>query len=858
MIIKSISLNNIRSYASPEPIQLTTGVTLFEGDIGSGKSTILSAVEFALFGLGEIDGPYLLRHGARTGSVLLAFEVNGKEYKVYRSLERKRTNISQKEGYIVEDGLRTDYSVTEMKIRILEILNFNEIPRPKTSSLIYRYAIFTPQEMMKEVLFQPVERRLETLRRAFEIEDYSIVNNNASIMLTWLENESKILERQTQDITDKRILLEKEQKKIEEDTGYLARILEEFNVLNENRQQIAAEIEALQSKKELVQRLQAEIPLMQKALQEKVELLKENRERCKRLTDDLSEIANAEKLLITIGPMHEEYEAKKAKLDQLEPSIIEIQELTNKKSQQTTAIEREKTHLEKAIRELESTLTAEKEKICKQKIATLKIPEMSETETRLSKEVEELPTVSDLLASLSQENSATKQDVKNKRERVRELKDELAELRKIGIGAPCPKCKQELTQAHYSKVEQDYLNEIENLEGKVTDLSSKAEEIDAEIVDNSAKEKTLKDAEKKLNKLRPELAKLKQQEETLKEDEENFGKKQGVLEENQKSLSQEDYAQNERNQLAETLAKLEELSPVQNEYETTKGRIKALEKMKAQEQYLTAKEKASKKGKVTEELTENQNKVEALDNEVKGRKELIEQKQNEYDQEKSVLQKLKDLDAKKEDFDRKLQGKNGELVGKRKDIQRSEEESKRIAGEIQTMEDQLLKLQELNQYQLWLSELFIPAVKLIETNVLANINSEFNSLFQKWLSHLLEGGDITVRVDENFTPIIEQNGYEMEVDSLSGGEKTSVALAYRLALNVMVKKVCEAMQSNLLILDEPTDGFSREQLFRLRDILSELKCEQVIAVSHESELEGFVDKIYRITKEAGESKITAA
>ena len=441
---------------------------------------------------------------------------------------------------------------------------------------------------------------------------------------------------------------------------------------------------------------------------------------------------------------------------------------------------------------------------------------------------------------------------------MRELKDELAELRKIGIGAPCPKCKQELTQAHYSKVEQDYLNEIENLEGKVSELSSKAEEIDAKIVDNSAKEKTLKDAERKLNKLRPDLAKLKQQEETLKEDEESFRKKQGVLEENQKLLSQEDFAQNERKQLAETLVTLEELSPVQKEHEATKGRIKALEKMKAQEQYLTAKEKASKKGKVTEELAENQNKVEALDNEVKGRKELIEQKQKEYDQEKPVLQKLKDLEAKKEDFDRKLQGKNGELVGKRKDIQRSEEESKRIAGEIKTMEDQLLKLQELNQYQLWLSELFIPAVKLIETNVLANINSEFNSLFQKWLSHLLEGGDITVRVDENFTPIIEQNGYEMEVDSLSGGEKTSVALAYRLALNVMVKKVCEAMQSNLLILDEPTDGFSREQLFRLRDILSELKCEQVIAVSHESELEGFVDKIYRITKEAGESKITAA
>ena len=59
-------------------------------------------------------------------------------------------------------------------------------------------------------------------------------------------------------------------------------------------------------------------------------------------------------------------------------------------------------------------------------------------------------------------------------------------------------------------------------------------------------------------------------------------------------------------------------------------------------------------------------------------------------------------------------------------------------------------------------------------------------------------------------------------------------------------------------LDEPTDGFSHEQMFRLRGILKELNCEQVITVSHETELESFVDKIYKITKENGESKITVA
>jgi exonuclease SbcC len=436
----------------------------------------------------------------------------------------------------------------------------------------------------------------------------------------------------------------------------------------------------------------------------------------------------------------------------------------------------------------------------------------------------------------------------------------LDELRKIGIGAPCQKCKQQLTQTHYSKVERDYFSEMENLQKKLEEISKKVLETNSRILENSAKEKDLKKKEKKLNDLRQQLAKLHQQDERTREDEEKLSKKQQLLEEKNRQLEQESYGQEERDQLAQATNKLEELKPAQLEYETIKDRLKTLEKMRTEQQFITSQEKVAKKDEVTEELKKEQQKGEALEKEVEGGKALLLQKNEEYEKEKPVLEKIRKLEKEKEkeDLDRECEQKNGEMTGKSKDIQQSEGEIKRIMREIQTREEQLEKLYELNQYKLWLSEFFIPAVKLIETNVLANINSEFNSLFQKWFGHLLEAGDISVRVDDNFTPIIEQNGYEMEVDSLSGGEKTSVALAYRLALNVMVKKVCEAMQSNLLILDEPTDGFSREQLFRLRDILTELRCEQVIAVSHDSELEGFVDKIYRVTKEAGESKISVA
>jgi exonuclease SbcC len=58
-----------------------------------------------------------------------------------------------------------------------------------------------------------------------------------------------------------------------------------------------------------------------------------------------------------------------------------------------------------------------------------------------------------------------------------------------------------------------------------------------------------------------------------------------------------------------------------------------------------------------------------------------------------------------------------------------------------------------------------------------------------------------------------------------------------------------------LILDEPTDGFSSEQLDRLRNVLNELDTEQIIIVSHESKIESFVDRIIRLEKNEHVTKI---
>ena len=99
MILKSLSLTNIRSYTT-ETIQFPRGTTLFEGDVGSGKTTILMAIEFALFGLGSQKGGALLRTGAKEGKVKLQFEVAGQDYEVFRTLIKRGKGVQQSECWV--------------------------------------------------------------------------------------------------------------------------------------------------------------------------------------------------------------------------------------------------------------------------------------------------------------------------------------------------------------------------------------------------------------------------------------------------------------------------------------------------------------------------------------------------------------------------------------------------------------------------------------------------------------------------------------------------------------------------------------------------------------------------------------
>lgn len=193
------------------------------------------------------------------------------------------------------------------------------------------------------------------------------------------------------------------------------------------------------------------------------------------------------------------------------------------------------------------------------------------------------------------------------------------------------------------------------------------------------------------------------------------------------------------------------------------------------------------------------------------------------------------------------------LAEVRKEIEMFDKSIEELKERIEKIEKIKTKLDYVTELENWLNKKFIPIISFIERNVMGSLKHEFSRLFSEWFN-ILVPENFNVRLSDNFTPLIEQQDYEIDYSYLSGGERTAIALAYRLALNQVINSLMSKIKTkDLVILDEPTDGFSDQQLDKMREVLDELNVKQLIIVSHEQKIEGFVENVVRFKKEYGVS-----
>lgn len=262
MLLKRLRLNNIRSYINQE-INFPEGSTLLSGNIGSGKSTILLAIDFAFFGLKrpELPGAALLRNGTNQGSVELTFQINNNNITIKRTLKRSKDSVTQDTGYIIINEQKQDLSTTELKQRILDIFHYPKELLTKSKDLIYTYTIYTPQDRMKQILLGDKDFRLDTLRKVFGIDKYKRINENLNIYVKSLKEKRKILKAKTEDLYKKLQEKENNENKLKEENLKLESLDREIKEKLEKVNEIKVRLKTTEDKIKELNKIKQDIVL---------------------------------------------------------------------------------------------------------------------------------------------------------------------------------------------------------------------------------------------------------------------------------------------------------------------------------------------------------------------------------------------------------------------------------------------------------------------------------------------------------------------------------------------------------------------------------------------------------------------
>ncbi len=190
MKLESLQLENIRSHVKTV-IPFIKGFNCLVGGLGQGKSTVLYAFDFVLFGdpLGR-SYEYLLREGAEEGKVTAVFVQDGRTYKLHRALRRRgkgiRQDIDQLRFY--QDGRLIASSKNDAVAEELKALT-------GLDKNLFREVVWVRQEHLKELLDVPPQQRQNKLDQLFGLSDYEVAWSGLHLFEKSYEVEKDVLER---------------------------------------------------------------------------------------------------------------------------------------------------------------------------------------------------------------------------------------------------------------------------------------------------------------------------------------------------------------------------------------------------------------------------------------------------------------------------------------------------------------------------------------------------------------------------------------------------------------------------------------------------------------------------------------
>jgi len=190
MRVESIELENIRSHTKTQ-IEFQRGFNCLVGGVGWGKSSVLYAIDFALFGepIGR-SYEYILREGADLGKVVLKFVHDAKTYTITRGMRKRGKGISQdwEQLKLTQDGTAVASLKSEAVAEQLKAIT-------GLDKELFREIVWVRQEQLKQLLDLTPRERQKRLDELFGLSDYEVGWTNLQGIQKEYEGEKKAYER---------------------------------------------------------------------------------------------------------------------------------------------------------------------------------------------------------------------------------------------------------------------------------------------------------------------------------------------------------------------------------------------------------------------------------------------------------------------------------------------------------------------------------------------------------------------------------------------------------------------------------------------------------------------------------------